>query len=436
MKKFNYILILTILMSLFSCKGFEENEHTTFYKNGYIFNGDTFEKKDFYVKNGILLFNNEDYYIKNEIDLNNKYVIPPFGDAHTHNFDDVKLFDSIYNAYLNEGTFYVQVLTNHYSSYQKIKDSINKPGKIDVAFSHGGITSNGGHPHALYETRSLGMNWRAMLRPENQEKIRKSRTQEKDAYYIMDQVTDVEEQWKEVMSKNPDIIKIYISDFEKRDTEILAGNVGTYGLTKEVAKAVIDRAKKSKLTVYAHIETVDDFIWALNNGITHFAHMPGYGGGYGKKDLSQFVIPDSILQIAASKKVIITPTVSFTKYYSQAWNGKEMAVDSTLLKEKQEFLKQQLRRLYDKGVKLALGADQNGSTLMEEINDVKALGAFSNKELLEIIIGSSKHIFPNRKIGKIKEGYEASFLVLENNPLQDIDNIKNIGFRVKNGIFL
>jgi imidazolonepropionase-like amidohydrolase len=45
-------------------------------------------------------------------------------------------------------------------------------------------------------------------------------------------------------------------------------------------------------------------------------------------------------------------------------------------------------------------------------------------------------ILPNRKIGEIKDGYEASFLVLEKNPLTDMQSVKKIDFRVKKGVIL
>jgi len=434
----NYIscfLIFFTLISIISCRQ-ETSTDSIKYAGGYLFNGDKFIKKDFFIKNGKFSFDSTNKKTNKTINLDGKYVIPPFGDAHTHNFDNIEQFDSIYQAYINEGTFYVQVLTNHYSRHEKIKDSLNKPGKIDVSFAHGGITSTGGHPHAIYETSNLGMGWREMLDPKNKEKIRNSREVATDAYYLMDNVEDVHSKWDEIISKKPSILKIYLSNLKNRSTEIESGNIGTYGLSKQVAKVIIEKAIKSKIKVYAHIETVDDFIWALDNGVTHFAHMPGYGGGYGKNNLNDFVIPDSILLKASEKNVLITPTVSFAKYYAQSWNGKEMAVDSTLLMEKQDFLRKELIRFQKAGINLAFGADQNGSTLMEEIDDLVALNAFSNSYLLSIITGSPKHIFPNRKIGQIKEDYEASFLVLNENPIEDIDNIKSIYLRVKNGIIL
>ena len=45
-------------------------------------------------------------------------------------------------------------------------------------------------------------------------------------------------------------------------------------------------------------------------------------------------------------------------------------------------------------------------------------------------------IFPNRKIGHLEEGYEASFLVLAGNPLEDFSNVRRIEMRVKQGHLL
>jgi imidazolonepropionase-like amidohydrolase len=42
-------------------------------------------------------------------------------------------------------------------------------------------------------------------------------------------------------------------------------------------------------------------------------------------------------------------------------------------------------------------------------------------------------IFPNRKIGYLKDGYEANFLVLTGNPLTDFANVKTIDLRIKRG---
>ena len=42
-------------------------------------------------------------------------------------------------------------------------------------------------------------------------------------------------------------------------------------------------------------------------------------------------------------------------------------------------------------------------------------------------------IFPHRKIGALQEGYEASFVVLEGDPIKDFNEVKKITIRVKRG---
>jgi hypothetical protein len=43
-------------------------------------------------------------------------------------------------------------------------------------------------------------------------------------------------------------------------------------------------------------------------------------------------------------------------------------------------------------------------------------------------------IFPKRKLGHLKDGYEASLLALGGNPLEDFANVQRIEQRVKQGV--
>jgi imidazolonepropionase-like amidohydrolase len=426
-------LLLIIAVIIGACDS--NNIKVTKYSNGHVFNGVDFKKTSFVVKNGELDFSTSAKF-NSEVDLTGKYIIPAFGDAHTHNFDDVSKFDSIYEAYIDEGTFYVQVLTNHYSNYLKIKDSLNSEGKIDAKFAHGGITSTGGHPHSLYETQALNYSWRAMLDPDKKEEILSSKIKKDDAYYLIDSVSAIDENWNKIMSKKPDFLKLYLSNMADRNKKIENKNIGSYGLSEEVLTEIVSKAKRDNISIVAHVETVSDFEIALSHNIKYFAHMPGYGGGVGDPDLRALQIPDSILNLAGKNGVIITPTVSFAKYYAKQWDGSKMSLDTMLLQKKYNFLKKQLIRFKEANIVIILGTDQGYSTLREEINDIKRIDAFSNLELLNILTQTPKIIFPNRKIGALNDGYEATFLVLNGNPLKNIKSIENIELRVKNGITL
>jgi hypothetical protein len=433
-KNLKTLSLLIILMVFAACESGTKSKAIK-YSNGYVFNGVSFEKASFIVRNGELNFSSSAKF-DTTIDLKNKYIIPAFGDAHTHNFDDIVKFDSIYKAYIDEGTFYVQVLTNHYSNYIKIKDSLNSKGKIDAKFAHGGITSTGGHPHSLYESQALNYSWRAMLDPTKKEEISSSTIKKDDAYYLIDSVSNISENWEKIMSNSPDFLKLYLSNIADRDKRIKNKNIGSYGLSEDVLDKISELAHENSIRLIAHVETVSDFEIALKHKIKYFAHMPGYGGGIGDKELEELEIPDSLLQKAGKNNIIITPTVSFAKYYAHTWDGYKMSLDTSLLKKKYEFLRKQLIRFKEANITITLGADQGFSTLSEEINDIKLINAFSNLELLNILTQTPKTIFPNRKIGELKNGYEATFLVLNDNPLANMNNIEDIVLRVKNGIKL
>ena len=45
-------------------------------------------------------------------------------------------------------------------------------------------------------------------------------------------------------------------------------------------------------------------------------------------------------------------------------------------------------------------------------------------------------IFPQRRIGELRPGFEASFLVLDGDPIADFGNTSRIGLRVKQGVAL
>ena len=100
-----------------------------------------------------------------------------------------------------------------------------------------------------------------------------------------------------------------------------------------------------------------------------------------------------------------------------------------------KIMTQNIRHLKDAGVRLAVGSDtMPGAGVLAEIDFLKDTEVFSNLELLKMWSETTpKTIFPKRKIGALKDGYEANFLVLEGNPIQDFGNVKRIKMRVKQG---
>lgn len=74
---------------------------------------------------------------------------------------------------------------------------------------------------------------------------------------------------------------------------------------------------------------------------------------------------------------------------------------------------------------------------MKEIDYMYNLDVFNNLEMLSLIsVTTLKAIFPKRKIGELREGYKASFLVLRENPIENFDAIQDITLRFKEGYIL
>ena len=85
-------------------------------------------------------------------------------------------------------------------------------------------------------------------------------------------------------------------------------------------------------------------------------------------------------------------------------------------------------------VRLAIGSERFRLTSTSEAMALQRLGIFDNLTLLKMWCETTPEtIFPRRKIGKFKDGYEASFLVLDADTLADFTNNGRIRMRVKQG---
>jgi predicted amidohydrolase YtcJ len=62
------------------------------------------------------------------------------------------------------------------------------------------------------------------------------------------------------------------------------------------------------------------------------------------------------------------------------------------------------------------------------------LNLFSNAELLRMwSTDCATTLFPERRLGRLQPGFEASFLVLRSDPLASFDATQDIALRVKEG---
>ncbi len=423
------------LMFLTTFSAFAQTNKVYEFTNARWFDGKGFKKQKMYSVNGFFT-KKKPVKIDETIDLKNQFVIPPFADAHTHNLDGIFNLEKIINDYLAEGTFYVQVLANYPLGAKQAKPFLNKPSSLDVIYANGGLTSTLGHPFLAYEPRAMGFfdytKWEA-----NMDKIKLSRIGENEVYWFFDSKADVDGKWERFLSQKPDIVKILLLDAANYEKTRTSGKAGDKGLSPEVAEYVVQKAHQAGLRVYAHVETTNDFRLGLKIGVDGFAHSPNYGWNGKTEDAPKDDLTLADIKLAAKQKVFITPTANIGRIESTIYaDGKEdlqtERFNRVVARQKKLF-----NLMYKNGVKIILGSDYYAKTLGVELWHLHDNKISDNRTLLKIAAEDTPQaIFPNRKIGKLQSGYEASFITLADNPLKNFDTVKKIGLRFKQGFLI
>lgn len=403
--------------------------HNTYeFTNGNWFDGKGFVRRKFYSVNGILTAK-KPVKVDEKIDLGDDFVIPPFADAHCHHFDAPYNVDQQVEMYLRDGVFYAKVLSNLRTGALKVKDKVNVPTSVDVSYAHGSLTHSFGHGFEVFETLALRLIPTTEVMEANKAKIAGSRLRENDGYYIIDTADDLERKWQKIIDGKPDFIKINLlasENFETQRSNIPNIKIGHIGLNPQLVPLIVQKAHAAGLRVSAHVETAADYRTALAAGVDEMAHIPGYYFGL-QENPESYLLTDKDAQESAKRRIWVIPTPNLPD-----------AIKNPLILERIErVMRQNLELLRRRGVRFAFGSDAYMSTPVEYVLYTAGLGVFSNLEMLKIWTEETPQtIFPNRKIGRLREGYEASFLVLNANPIADFKNIKNIKLRFKQGYLI
>ncbi len=428
------ILVFAIFPQTFAQVQNSQSSKIYQFTNGNWFDGKTFKRKTFYSIGGVFS-DKKPSKIDESIDLKNGFVIPPFGDAHTHNLDGVYNLEQSVNSYLKEGTFYVQVLGNHSTGAKETRPLLNKPSTLDVLYANGMLTCTFGHPFMVYEPLAMGIYVPAEAFRRIEE-VKKSRRAENDAYWFLDSKQDVDAKWDKILAAKPDYIKIALIDAEHYETLHNNGKAGDKGLSPEVAAYVVEKAHQAGKRVFAHIETADDFRLGLKINLDVFAHAPGYGWNGDEQTRGEYELTDADLQLAAKKKVVVIPTARIGEFYAGGSNsGSDFADKNARVQRAIERQRILLNRMKKAGVTIAFGSDNFGSFLSEELDYLTKNKFFDNLFLLKNAVETTPQtIFPTRKIGRLENGYEASFIVLDGNPVEDFAHSEQINYRFKQGV--
>jgi imidazolonepropionase-like amidohydrolase len=226
-----------------------------------------------------------------------------------------------------------------------------------------------------------------------------------------------------VLNNRPDFIKTFLwssDEFEKRKND--PAYYGQSGLDPHLLPKIVAKAHASQLRVSTHVNNAADFHNALAAGVDEIAHLPLTG-------LTPIALEDA--RLAARRGVVVITTCALVP-----------RLPPTVLARADlpQVLKTQLtnlKALHQNGVALAIGSDNVDDSSWREFEYLQGLGVFDNLTLLKMWTEATpKAIFPKRKLGLLSQGYEASFLALEGNPLEELQNVRKIKQRFKQGFLL
>jgi len=381
----------------------------TAYVNANIFDGERFQPGVIVVE-GDRIVSADASTASERIDLGGGYVVPPFCEAHNHNLGDADRNDETIAQYLREGIFYVGILSNLPALTDPVRHTYNTPGSVDVIFANGPLTATGGHPiriRELFLDRGFYPGFTRETLPGQ-------------GYFVIDNNADLDRLWPAIIELRPNVIKIMLiasEEFEQRRDD--PNFFGSKGLDPTLVPLIVERAHASGLRVVAHIDTAHDFHVAVTSGVDVIAHLGG---------LSQAArIDPADAALAAERGVEVMTTASLLDRRRERLDAEQF---SALLDAQRE----NLLLLRDAGVTLAVGSDEPRATSTLEFEYLRGLTLFSNAELLRMwSTNCSTTLFPARRLGGLLPGYEASFLVLAEDPLVNLDAVRGITLRVKEG---
>lgn len=425
-----------ILLLITVCWLLSQSTNAQIYKftNGNWWQKNRFVSKTIYSVDGKFSFQ-KPVHIDSTINLEGQFCIPPFGDAHTHNLDGSYGLKEMIAQYLKEGVFYVQVLGNYGSGAVQSRKILKKENTVEATYANGLLTATYGHGFYPYEPMAMGF-----YIPADQFKyadsVKKSRLAANNAYYFLDSIAEVDTKWPLIMKYKPDQLKICLLDAANYTEKRKAEKVDDYGVSPEVAAYIVQKAHAEGLRVVAHVETADDARLCAKIGVDALAHLPGYGWNGDETSRTKYCMIKADIKLFKKAGITIVPTMNINHSAEYKGNGifiQHPEQSAALLKYKTTML----RALYKSEVPIALGSDYYGKGIAPEFDSLLTHSVFTNQQLINCLTKQTpQHIFPGRKIGEIKEGYEASFLTLKENPLQKIETLKNIQQRIKKGIFI
>lgn len=399
-------------------KPFNPNARTTAIRNARWFTGETFVARDGWSVGGRFTFR-EPTNVQTTLDLAGAYLVPPFADAHSHSVSGgfgLPFSHASLRNNLHDGVFYAASQGNFpLTAAERASLRLNAPGGPDVTLSNATLTGSLDPTKdalaALFQNDFIATGfWTGeTLETSNSRRL-----------IAMGSMAEFEAAWPLVQAQRNDFIKIYIWNTENApDAGFPPYQNGNHAMPPEVVRAVVKRAHNEGLRVSAHVSTAGDVRLALDAGADMLAHTPYFGTFTGTDAKS-----------CADAKIPIVMTMGVVEAAAPMIPSDMRELFDTLREESWRIV----RLLREHGAYLVVGGDNPRDTTAFSMQELRKTGMWTDLELLRIwSMATPRAIYPERKIGELAEGFEASFLALNANPLQDWNATGKIRMRFKQG---
>jgi imidazolonepropionase-like amidohydrolase len=269
----------------------------------------------------------------------------------------------------------------------------------------------------------------------------------------MSETPTTEKEAREAVQKliqaSPEYIKIIYEKGSKRFTS----------LSFELMEVIIDEAHRNNIPAVTHIITFEHAKDALKAGTDGLAHM-----------VTDQEVSEELLDEMMKRGVFCIPTLTVFESLSGGMlnipenldgpltkQGISKEIIADLVKKKEmpgindhlnawrntlDFAMLNVKRLYDHGIKLAVGTDAGnpavffGPSVHREMELMVEAGIPPAEVIKAATANAAEILGQGDKLGTIMGGKLADILVVEGNPLQNIRNTQNIVMVIKNGKIL
>lgn len=386
------------------------------------------------------------------IDCSNKFLIPGLWDAHIHFFQSGGL-------YTRPDIIDLQHRVPYDSNQASVKRNITD---LFTRYLACGITSI---------VDCGGPDWNSEVAD-----MSKNSTTAPNVYFSGPLITS----WKPTVyerAQPPFVLAINVKDAIKEVNRQLQYKpnmikvwyiVGTKTKAEDyfpVLKAICDSVHKAGLPVWVHATELETAKYAIRAGTDVLVHLP--------KDK---VVDDEFLKLAKDSNVSIIPTIwvfeSYTAVFSKQLDLMEVELKSgktdevsslydmfdispnelsdkikkRMVPEDQTvstdpILLENMKKVQAYGINVATGTDAgnigviHGPSLFHEFALMKKAGLTDEEILKDATVGASK-LFNNTNAGSIEAGKKADLVIINNNPLEDIQNTQDIYRVIQRGAII